>query len=69
MTQNDLIKKMGKKHGKPALTQAMVSFILTGERRPSWKLAKRLAMVVPGTTVEMWLEGDPEDLRSALKAA
>ena len=69
MTQDDLIKKMGKKNGKPALTQSMVSQILTGRKRPRWPMAKKLAMVVPGTTVEMWMEGEPENLRTALKEA
>lgn len=41
------------------------SLILTGNRRPSWKVAKRLAQVT-GTNPELWLEGEPEAIRKAI---
>ena len=41
----------------------MLSEILNGNARPSWKTAKRLSSVVTGSTPEQWLEAPPETLR------
>jgi transcriptional regulator with XRE-family HTH domain len=47
------------------ISQPTISNILTGRRRPSWRVAKRLAEVTC-TSPELWLEGSPEQIRKAL---
>ena len=48
MKQVELAKKAG-------ITEGMVSFILSGERRPSWDVAKKLAKAT-GTDPYLWME-------------
>ena len=49
--------------------QTTISNILNGRRRPSWRLAKKLATATD-TDVAVWMEGSPEEIRSAVfKAA
>ncbi len=48
------------------ITQGALSNILSGRRRPSWTVAKRLAQVT-NTTPYLWLEGTPDEIKSALK--
>ena len=45
---------------------SMLSEILNGKAKPSWKTAKRLASVVIGSTPEQWLEAPPETLRQII---
>lgn len=51
---------------KANITQGALSNILSGRRRPSWSVAKRLAQVT-NTTPYLWLEGAPDEIRSVLK--
>jgi transcriptional regulator with XRE-family HTH domain len=39
--------------------------LLSGNRRPSWSAAKKLALVT-NTKPELWLEGNPEEIKNAL---
>ena len=47
-------------------TQPAISNILTGKRRPSWDLAKRLAEAT-NTDPVLWMDATPEEIRAALK--
>ena len=49
------------------VSDALVSLILSGQRRPSWRVAKRLASA-SRTKPELWLEGSPDEIREALKS-
>ena len=49
-------------------TQPAISNILSGRRRPSWKLAKRLAKATCTKPV-IWLEGSPDEIRKAMEKA
>jgi transcriptional regulator with XRE-family HTH domain len=42
--------------------------ILRGDKRPSWNTSKRLAAVT-ATNPLIWLEGTPEQIRSAVEAS
>lgn len=70
-----VIKKAPKKMtqqqiaGLACASQSLISAMVTGRRRPSWRMAKRLIQAVPGTTVELWMEGSPEEIRAAIKNA
>ncbi|WP_076750479.1 helix-turn-helix transcriptional regulator [Desulfatitalea tepidiphila] len=57
-TQNQVAQAAG-------TTQPYISNILNGRRRPSWKLAKRLAQVTC-TEPQLWLDGTPDEIRAAL---
>ena len=61
MTQDEAAKRAG-------ITQGFVSLILTGQRRPDWNLAKTLAEMTK-TDVAVWMEGDEQTKRDALRAA
>lgn len=50
---------------KVKVSQSMISFILAGKRRPSWKKAKKIAEAT-GTNPVLWLEGSPEEMKAAL---
>lgn len=50
---------------KAGITQQMVSTILSGKARPSWKTAKKLAAVT-STSPELWLDGKPDDIRATI---
>jgi transcriptional regulator with XRE-family HTH domain len=54
-TQLDICKQA-------AISSGFLSLLLSGDRRPSWPTAKRLAEVT-GTEPALWLEGTPEALR------
>ena len=51
--------------GKVGITPGAVTNIINGRRRPSWRVAKRLAEIT-GTSPVLWMEGPPEKLRDAL---
>ena len=57
-TQTQLAAKAG-------ITQAFISMILSNKRRPSWNMAKKLA-VVTKTKPELWLEGNSETIKIVL---
>ena len=61
MNQTEIAKKAG-------ITQGFISLILTGQRRPDWDLAKALAKLTK-TDVAVWMEGDEQPKRDALRAA
>ena len=50
------------------ITQPFFANILAGRRRPSWKVSKRIAAATR-TCPELWLEGAPEQMRAAIRAA
>ena len=61
MNQTELAKKAG-------ITDAMLSYILNGERSPSAKIAKRLAEITD-TPWWFWIDGKPEELKEVVKNA
>ncbi len=51
------------------VTAAYISMVWSGrERVNSWRTAKRLA-AASCTTPEIWLEGEPSEIRAACEAA
>ena len=58
MTQTELSKIVG-------ISQGYLSQIISRERTPSWRIAKKLAEMV-NTSPLLWLEGSPEQMRAAL---
>ena len=48
------------------VSDAFISLIINGQKRPSWSVAKDLA-VITGTKPELWLEGTVEQIKNALK--
>ena len=59
MKQNELATLSG-------MSEATISKILSGKRRPSWNVAKKLAQAT-GTNETLWMEGTPEEKAAALK--
>jgi len=51
--------------GKSHISEAYMSQILAGNRRPRWPVAKRIAQAA-NTPVELWMEGSPDEMREAL---
>ena len=49
------------------ISQGFLSNILAGRRRPHYRRAKELARR-SGTTIELWMEGTPEQIRAAVHA-
>ena len=49
------------------LSESYVSRLINGKQRPSWPVAKNLAKITK-TTPELWLEGTPEDISTALES-
>jgi len=47
------------------VTQGFLSNVLAGRRRPHYKKAKIIARVT-GTTVDLWMEGSPEQMQAAI---
>jgi transcriptional regulator with XRE-family HTH domain len=47
------------------ISQGFLSNILAGRRRPHYQTAKELARR-SGTSIELWMDGSPEDIRNAL---
>lgn len=60
MTQDEAAKKAG-------VTQGFISLILTGKRR-NYDVAKELAELTK-TDVALWMDGDEQAKRDALRAA
>ena len=52
---------------KSGISEAYISLILSGQRRPSWKNAKILASTT-NTKPELWLEGTIETIKQVLSA-
>lgn len=48
------------------ISAAHLSYILSGKRRPSWRVAKRLANATR-TKPALWMEGTVADIRAALE--
>lgn len=61
MKQVELAKRVG-------ITEGMVSFILSGERRPSWDIAKLLGAAT-GTDPSIWMEYKIKEMLKAVKDA
>jgi len=59
ITYTEVAKRSG-------VTTAFVFQIANGMKRPSWKVTKRLVDAVPGTTIELWLDGTPAEIKAAL---
>jgi len=57
-TKNQIAKSAG-------LSLPGLSNIVSGRRRPSWSLAKRLGEVT-STDPVLWLEGTPEEIKEAI---
>jgi transcriptional regulator with XRE-family HTH domain len=47
------------------ISSGFISEILSGKKRPSWSVAKRLAEVTRSTPAE-WMEAPPETLRQII---
>lgn len=54
---------------KAEVSDSFVSRLLKGKKRPSWPTAKRLVKAVPGTTVDLWMDGTPDEIKAAIDAA
>ncbi len=61
MKQVELAKRAG-------ITEGMISFILSGERRPSIDVAKKLAEAT-GTDPLLWMEYNISEMLKAVKNA
>jgi len=61
MTQEEIAKRV-------KITQPYLSMILSGERRPSWDIAKAIAELTK-TEISLWMEGDQKSKRAAIKKA
>jgi len=61
LKQVELAKKAG-------ITEGMVSFILSGERRPSIDVAERLAQAT-GTHALLWMKYNIKEMLRAVKEA
>ena len=61
MKQVELAKRAG-------ITEGMVSLILSGERRPSWDVAKKLAAAT-GTDPYLWMEYKISEMLQAVREA
>jgi transcriptional regulator with XRE-family HTH domain len=53
--QIDIAKKTG-------VTPSMINMVFSGKRRPSWKLANRLADIF-GTSPSFWMEADTDAIK------
>ena len=53
---------------KANISTPFLSQIIGGSRRPSWTMAKKLAEAT-GTDPVLWMEGNPDQLREAIKKA
>lgn len=49
------------------ISQGFLSNILAGRRRPHYRKAKQLALR-SGIPVDLWMDGNPDDIRAALIA-
>jgi len=49
------------------VSDAFISQILNGKRRPSWTVAKRLAQAT-NTKPELWLDSNSETIKAVLTA-
>lgn len=58
MPQTELSKIIG-------ISQGYLSQIISKERTPSWRIAKKLAKAV-NTSPLLWLEGSPAEMKAAL---
>ncbi len=52
---------------KAGISDAYISMILSGKRRPSWQNAKKLAKITH-TKTELWMEGDSDRIKEVLDA-
>jgi transcriptional regulator with XRE-family HTH domain len=52
---------------KTGISNAYLSMILSGKRRPSWQNAKKLAKVTH-TKIELWMDGDMQRINEVLDA-
>jgi transcriptional regulator with XRE-family HTH domain len=61
------MSKLKQKHiaEEAEISGAFLSQLVNGVRRPSWHTAKKLA-IITSTKPELWLDGNPEDIRSAV---
>jgi transcriptional regulator with XRE-family HTH domain len=50
---------------KAGVSQQLVSAIIRGKARPSWKTAKLLARATD-TTPELWLDGSSDQIKAAV---
>ena len=62
MTQQELADKVG-------VSQAFISQMLNGERRPKLATAKKLSKAVPGTDPLFWMEATPRQMNKTITAA
>jgi len=58
ISQNEIANSVG-------VSDAFISMLISGKKRPSWKKAKMLAAFT-GTKPELWLDGSPEEIKAAL---
>lgn len=50
------------------VSEATISRIIRGRRRPSWHVAKKIAAAT-STNVELWMDGETDERRASLDAA
>jgi len=58
--QTEIAEKVG-------ISDAFMSQLLNGQRRPSWAMAKKLAHTT-NTKPELWLDGEPAKIKEILDA-
>ncbi len=51
------------------VTQQAISAYVNGIARPKYKVMQRLLIAVPGSTPQLWMEGGPGEIQSAIDAA
>jgi transcriptional regulator with XRE-family HTH domain len=52
---------------RAGISDGFLSQLLSGRRRPSWRIAKKLASIT-NTKPELWLDASPETIRTVLNA-
>jgi len=50
---------------KAGVSPCFISMCLSGKKRPSWRTAKKIALATQTDPV-VWLEGSPDEIRSAI---
>ena len=61
MTQTQIAKNSG-------VSPGFISLCMSGKKRPSWGKAKKIAATT-GTDPVVWMEGTPEEIRTAIREA
>ena len=58
MQQRELAERAG-------VSEGLISMIVSGARRPSWDVAKKLCKIT-GTDLQLWMEGNADKKKAAI---